>query len=57
MTKTKSIYLALFVVLLAPVSANAVVTEITDSGVDGADGVWFGGDRHRNWGWKFLSYA
>ena len=41
MTKIKSMYLALFVALFAPMSANALLIEITDSGVDEADGVWF----------------
>ena len=38
MTKIKSMYLALFVALLAPMSANAVLIEITGQGEN--DGLW-----------------
>ena len=40
MTKMRSIYIALLAALILPMSANAVLIEITDSGVDGADGMW-----------------
>ena len=40
MTKTKSTWLAIVALVLSPLSAQAVLIEITDSGVEGVNGIW-----------------